>query len=104
MVEVGANYDEEMTPPSIFEKYMLPFYNEASNILHRGGKLMAAHLDGEMRGLLNLIGESGIDVAEAMTPAPQTTIDTQAHPRPVAGQSRLLGRHPDGAAHRHLWR
>ena len=75
VIEVGANYDEDMTPPAIFEKYILPFYKEAAQTLHEGGKLMAAHLDGEMRRLLDLVGGSGLDVAEAITPAPMTSID-----------------------------
>lgn len=75
VIEVGANYDEEMTPPGVFQKYMLPFYQESAEVLHRGGKLMAAHLDGEMKRLLELVRDSGIDVAEAITPAPMTSID-----------------------------
>ncbi len=78
VVEVGANYDEEMTPPGIFEKYMLPFYREAAQVLHAGGKLMAAHLDGEMRRLLELMPAAGLDVGEAITPAPMTTIDMRS--------------------------
>lgn len=78
VIEVGANYDEEMIPPAIFDKYMLPFYKEAAETLHKGGKLMAAHLDGEMRRLLHSIKDSGIDVAEAITPAPMTSIEMGA--------------------------
>jgi len=77
VIEVGGNYDEGITPPYIFERYFLPFYREAAEVLHRGGKLMAAHCDGEMRKLLTLIRDSGIDVAEAITPAPMTSLDVR---------------------------
>ncbi|MHB1133080.1 MAG: uroporphyrinogen decarboxylase family protein [Chloroflexota bacterium] len=75
VVEVGGNYDESMTPPVIFEKYMVPFYREAAQTLHAGGKLMAAHLDGEMQRLLDIMPSTGLDVGEAITPAPMTSID-----------------------------
>lgn len=75
VIEVGANYDEQMTPPRIFTKYLLPFYHEAADILHSGGKLMAAHLDGEMKRLLEIMPETGLDLAEAITPQPMTSID-----------------------------
>ncbi len=78
VIEVGANYVEEMTPPNMFERYLLPVHKESAQVLHRGGKLVAAHLDGDMRRLLNLMCESGIDVGEAITPAPMTSIDIRA--------------------------
>lgn len=77
VIEVGANYEEMITPPVIFEKYFLPFYREAADVLHRNGKLMAAHLDGDMDRLLALVGKCDLDVAEAITPAPMTSIDVR---------------------------
>ncbi len=75
VIEVGANYDEGITPPPIFEKYFRPFYREAAEVLHGGGKLMAAHCDGEMRRLLVQLADCGLDVAEAITPTPMTSLD-----------------------------
>ncbi len=75
VIEVGANYEESITPPAIFEKYFTPFYREAAELLHRNGKLMAAHCDGDMRKLLVQLANCGLDVAEAITPAPMTSID-----------------------------
>lgn len=75
VVEVGGNYEEMITPPSIFESYFAPFYRESADVLHAGGKLMAAHCDGDMDRLLPLIGDCGLDVAEAITPRPMTSVD-----------------------------
>jgi Uroporphyrinogen decarboxylase (URO-D) len=78
VVEVGANYDEMLTPAPIFEAYFAPFYREAAEVLHRGGKLLAVHGDGDMRRLLVELGRCNADVVEAITPAPMTSIDVRA--------------------------
>ena len=51
-VEVGANYDEQMTPPPVFERFFAPFYRTASQLLSAAGKPLVVHGDGEMRRLL----------------------------------------------------
>jgi len=76
-VEVGANYDEQMTPPPVFERFFAPFYREARDVLLAAGKILVVHGDGEMRGLLTSLMECGVQVVEALTPAPMTSIDVQ---------------------------
>lgn len=75
VIEVGGNYEEMITPPSVFEAYFTPFYRESAATLHKNGKLMAAHCDGDMDKLLALLGDCGLDVAEAITPKPMTSFD-----------------------------
>lgn len=78
VIEVGANYDQVMTPPPVFRKYFLPFYREAVPILHATGKIVALHGDGDMGPeLLALMRETGVDVVEALTPRPMTSIDVR---------------------------
>ena len=74
-VEVGANYDEQMTPPPVFERFFAPFYRNASQLLTAAGKPLVVHGDGEMRRLLTSLMECGIQVVEAITPKPMTSID-----------------------------
>ena len=74
-IEVGANYDEQMTPPRVFDRLFAPFYREARRILEGGDKIMVVHGDGEMRGLLEKLMTCGVQVVEALTPAPMTSID-----------------------------
>jgi uroporphyrinogen-III decarboxylase len=74
-VEVGANYDEQMTPPPIFERFFAPFYRRARSILSVAGKPLVIHGDGEMRRLLTNVRECGIQVVEAITPKPMTSLD-----------------------------
>ena len=72
---MGANYDEQMTPPPIFERFFAPFYRKARLILSAADKILVIHGDGEMRRLLTNVMECGIQVVEAITPKPMTSID-----------------------------
>ena len=74
-IEVGANYDEQMTPPPVFERFFAPFYHKASQLLSAAGKPLVVHGDGEMRRLLTSLMACGIQVVEAITPKPMTSID-----------------------------
>ncbi len=74
-VEVGANYDEMMTPPPVFERFFGPLYRKARPMLERAGKAMVVHGDGEMKKLLSSLADCDIQVVEALTPKPMTTID-----------------------------
>ena len=76
-IEVGGNYEEQMTPPPVFERFFAPFYSKARSILSAAGKLLVIHGDGEMRRLLKNIMECGVQVVEAVTPRPMTSIDVQ---------------------------
>jgi uroporphyrinogen-III decarboxylase len=77
-IEVGANYDEQMTPPPIFDRFFAPFYREARDVLSAAGKILVVHGDGEMRVLLEKLMECGVQVVEALTPQPMTSIDVAA--------------------------
>ncbi|MBW2094786.1 MAG: cobalamin-dependent protein [Deltaproteobacteria bacterium] len=70
----SANVDDMITYPSYFEKEILPWCRKASEALRPQGKLMIMHPDGENRGLMDLIPESGMDIADAVTPYPMTKV------------------------------
>lgn len=74
-IEVGANYDEQMTPPPVFDTFFAPFYQEAREILSRGDKILVVHGDGDMKKLLKRLMDCGVQVVEALTPKPMTSID-----------------------------
>jgi hypothetical protein len=75
VIELGGNYDQVMTPPPVFRRYFLPFYQQAVPFLRAAGKLVALHGDGDMGPqLLSLMRETGIDAVEALTPQPMTSI------------------------------
>ena len=71
-VEFGDNLDGMMTNPKLFEKFNLPYYQKYSEILQGQGKNVGSHTDGNLKPLLHLLAESGLDVCESFSPAPLT--------------------------------
>lgn len=74
-LEIGGNYDEMMTPPPVFERFFAPYYRRARQKLDKADKVLVIHGDGEMRHLLTNIRDCGVQVVEALTPEPMTTIN-----------------------------
>jgi hypothetical protein len=74
-IEVGGNYTEQLTPPHIFERYFAPFYREVAEVFESAGKILVAHGDGDMKQLLRCLMDAGVQVVEAVTPKPMTSID-----------------------------
>jgi len=70
-----GNWSDEIHTP-VFAKYFVPWLREASDYLHSKGKLTQVHADGEMKRLIPFFLETGVDVAEAWTPVPMTSVTT----------------------------
>jgi corrinoid protein of di/trimethylamine methyltransferase len=70
----SANVDDMITYPSLYEKEFLPWCRKAAKALHARGILLITHPDGENRGLMDLIAQSGMDIADAVTPYPMTKV------------------------------
>jgi hypothetical protein len=68
----GGNVVPEIIGPVNFQRYYVPHYNEAAEILHRHGKLIGCHFDANCRALADMIAETDLDYIEAFTPAPDT--------------------------------
>jgi corrinoid protein of di/trimethylamine methyltransferase len=74
IVLIGANFDDTITYPPFFRDHILPWLQEAADILHRKGKLLMCHTDGENRGLMEYLWESGMDIADSVCPSPMTRV------------------------------
>lgn len=71
-VEYDDNIEAEMTNPRLFRQYCLPAYQRYTEVLHAQGKKVGCHADGEVRPLLHLLRETGLDVFESFSPSPMT--------------------------------
>jgi hypothetical protein len=76
-VEFDDNLDGLLTSPRLFQKFSLPYYQAYTDSLHGQGKKVGSHTDGNIKPLLGLLSESGLDVCESFTPRPvtQCTLD-----------------------------
>ena len=75
----GANFDDMITYAPYFEKEITPWLKKASQYLQDKGKLLICHTDGENQGLMDLIADSGIHIAEAVCPAPMTKVPLEEY-------------------------
>ncbi len=66
----GHHLSSHMTPPPLFERYILPYYQELSPQLRGRGKVLALHADSDTRKLHGLIEQAGFGMAECFATAP----------------------------------
>jgi hypothetical protein len=71
-VEFPDNLHASMTNPRLFQRYCLPAYQRYTAQFHAQGKKVGSHTDGDVRPLLRLLAESGLDVCESFSPYPLT--------------------------------
>jgi len=93
----GANYDEMITYPPFFRDHMMPHLQKLADMLHPKGKLLLCHCDGENKGLLDLIPESGMDIAEAVCPQPMTKVTISEVKKACKGKVTIFGGVPSVA-------
>ena len=90
-VEFPDNLHGLMTNPKLFREYCLPAYRKYSDLLHRQGKKAGSHTDGDIRTLLGLLADSGLDVCESVSPAPLTSLPFREVNRAWRGKPLLWG-------------
>jgi methylmalonyl-CoA mutase cobalamin-binding domain/chain len=91
MVHWGGNYDDMITYPPYFKKELFPWIRKASERLGACGKFVCCHCDGENEGLMDLIRESGMHVAEAVCPAPMTKVTIEEYYHRWADKVTIFG-------------
>ncbi|MCL5006238.1 MAG: hypothetical protein M1404_06855 [Acidobacteria bacterium] len=64
------NLDSVFYPPYFYKDYCHDFFSRAAEIIHRRGKKFVVHACGHNRALLPLVGKSGVDCLEGITPPP----------------------------------
>ena len=71
----GGNETGDVMGRERFQKYVMPCYAEAAEVLHKHGKLVGTHLDGNNKIWADLVGDSDLDYIEAFDPACDMTMD-----------------------------
>ena len=69
-VYFGENITSDIISPPIFRKYHIPYYKRRADQIHTAKKFIFVHIDGTLRGVLPLMGQTGVDCAQSVTPAP----------------------------------
>lgn len=74
IIFLGANYDSFLTWPDFFREHITPYLKKYSGIVHKKGKYLLTHADGENDGLIREYLDAGIDVADSICPYPMTKL------------------------------
>jgi hypothetical protein len=96
-VMVGANYDDTITYPPFYKEHILPWLQRWAEILHARGKIFMSHCDGENEGLLDLLADSGFDVAESVCAPPMLQCRISDLRRAFGGRVTIFGGVPSVA-------
>lgn len=91
VVNWGSNFDDMLTYAPYFREEIQPWVRKASETLGTAGKLLMCHTDGENFGLMDLIRDSGMHIAESICPAPMTKVTLAEYYRRWSGQLTLFG-------------
>lgn len=71
IINLGENVHAGTLSPELFVKHHLPACQRRCDKLHRAGKFVSSHWDGDCGPLLRYARETGLDGIEAITPHPQ---------------------------------
>jgi len=93
----GANFDATITYRPFFRDHIMPHLQKLADLLHARGKLLLCHCDAELKGLLDLIPETGMDIAEAICPFPMTKLTISEMKTAFQGRVTIFGGVPSVA-------
>jgi uroporphyrinogen-III decarboxylase len=91
IIACDGNFDRMLTPPNWYRKFFLPYLKELAQKVHARGKLLQGHIDGENRGIIGLILDSGYDIGEALAPAPLTSVTIKEFRQAFGNQIAVWG-------------
>jgi hypothetical protein len=70
LVILSDHTDEFLIAPPHYVKYCIPYYQQVCDILHKAGKLVSTHLDGNFKGYFPYLRDTGFDLLDGCTPYP----------------------------------
>jgi hypothetical protein len=91
IIQSGTNYDVQITWPPFFARHILPAVAATAEKCHAAGKFLLNHTDGENKGLLPFYLAGKIDIADAVCPAPMTSLTLGEIRAAFAGRITIWG-------------
>jgi hypothetical protein len=85
----GVHHSSAFTPPPIYDKYILPYYQEFTSLMHENGKAVAMHADNDTSLILGHLEHAGYDMLECFVTAPMVPL-TLAQARKALGNRVVL--------------
>jgi len=85
----GVHFSSALTPPRYFDKYITPYYQEFSDLLHAHGISLTMHADNDTSAILRSLKEAGYDMVECFVSAPMAKV-TLKEAREAWGTSMII--------------
>ena len=85
----GVHLSSQMTPPRYFDKYIVPYYQEFTKLLHAKGKSLAMHGDNDTSAILTHLKKAGYDMVECFVSHPMAKV-TVEDARKAWGNSMII--------------
>jgi len=77
ILQLGDNIYSDMVGRERYRKYLMPEYAKIMARLRGTGKLLAVHMDGNLKSLEADIAEAQFDIVEALTPPPMGDVSVR---------------------------
>ena len=77
IVIISDHADENLISPPWYRRFCIPYYRQACDLIHGAGKYASTHLDGNFKGYLSFIAETGFDLLDGCTPAPMFNYEVE---------------------------
>jgi uroporphyrinogen-III decarboxylase len=78
-------------PPSYFERFVLPYVTEMVELIHRKNAKVRVHCHGKIRGVLDMILETGADSIDPCEAPPDGDITLAEVKKHLAGRMSIFG-------------
>ncbi len=88
MVLTDAHLNSQLTPPRLFDKYLLPYHRDLSALLRSRGKWPVLHADADTTHILGHIERAGWEMVECFVTAPMVPMTLEKARR--AWGSRMI--------------
>ena len=85
----GLHLSSQFTPPRLFEKYVLPYYQEFMPLVHAANQSVAMHADNDVSQITQMIERAGWDMVECFVTAPMVPL-TLRRAREVWGHRVII--------------
>ena len=77
LVIMSDHTDEILISPRQWLEYCVPYYRKITDRLHRAGKFVSTHLDGNFKGYFDILDQPGFDLLDGCTPAPMFNFEVE---------------------------
>jgi hypothetical protein len=93
-IMIPENLSSEVVGARYYKKYLRPYERKWIERIREAGKYSFIHMDGQLKGLISLVAETGFDVIEAATPLPSGDLSMQEIIDLVPGDTIIWGGMP----------